>query len=465
MDNFADKETDRTFVSLSPCLLVSLSTAEAARAFWYGLINYEQRTPTVADLKLDRMRVLLSRLGNPQLRLRIVHVAGTKGKGSTSAMLATILQRAGYRTGLFTSPHLVRVEERFQVDGQAISAEELTTLLGEVRDCIATKPLAGPVTFFEVATAVGFLHFVRRRVEAAVVEVGLGGRFDSTNVCLPLVSIITSISYDHTKQLGNRLALIAMEKAGIVKPCRPVLSGATVPEARGVIERICRERRAPLRQLEANFSYLYQPGEVTAIGWSKPRVNVTTERRRWPELELNLLGEHQAANAAVAVACVEELRALGWHLPDAAVRAGLAEVSWPARMEVLQRQPLLVLDCAHNVASARAVVETLSTSFPAGRRLLVFAGSSDKDLPGILRTLAPHFHHAVLTRYTNNPRSVAPEQLAEWLRAAGDIPHTLCAEPRQAVELARGLAGVEDLICVTGSIFLAGELRPVLVSG
>jgi dihydrofolate synthase/folylpolyglutamate synthase len=187
-----------------------------------------------------------------------------------------------------------------------------------------------PYTFFEVATAVGLLHFVRRRVEAAVLEVGLGGRLDSTNVCQPIVSVITSISYDHTNLLGDRLASIAAEKAGIIKPGRPTVSGVTVPEARAVIEYTCRERRAPLRQLGVDFRYRYLPGHVTATQTQRSRLSVVTERRHWPELELNLLGDHQAANAAVALACVEQLKSEGWHLPDSAVAAGLRVVTWPA---------------------------------------------------------------------------------------------------------------------------------------
>ncbi len=428
------------------------------RDYWYSLTNFEQRTPTADDLKLDHMRRLMARLGDPHKRLRIVHVAGTKGKGSTAAMLASIFRRAGYRTGLFTSPHLCRVEERFQVDGHSISDDELTLLLNEVR-------AAGEegLTFFEVATAVGFLHFVRRRCDAVVLEVGLGGRFDSTNVCNPAVALIASISFDHTKQLGNRLASIAFEKAGIVKPGRPVVSGATAPEARAVIERICAERGAPLRQLDANFHYESEPGQVTVDGIRRPRLRVVS-RRAWPVLEVNLLGAHQAANAAVAVVTVEQLRAQGWHLPDTAVAAGLAEVAWPARMEVVGRRPLVVLDCAHNVASALAVVETLHSSFPPGRRFLVFAGSSDKDLAGMFRVMAPHFAHAWLTRYTNNPRSVAPEQLVGLWRAAGDVPFTVCANPVEAWHAAREEARPDDLICVTGSVFLAGELRPTLLA-
>jgi dihydrofolate synthase/folylpolyglutamate synthase len=436
------------------------------RAFWYSLINYEQRAPAADDLKLDRMRTLLARLGDPHRRLRIVHVAGSKGKGSTAAMLAEILRSSGYRTGLFTSPHLCRVEERFQVDGLPISAPELNELLAETRASvqIASQPRMLPPTFFEVATAVGFLHFARRGVDVAALEVGLGGRLDSTNVCDPELAVITSISFDHTKLLGNRLTSIAREKAGIVKPGRPVISGVTVPEARAVVEQICKERNAPLRQLGVDFRYRYRPGYVDSDSVRKPRVEVTTWERCWPQMDQNLLGDHQAANASVAVACVEMLRTQGWAIPNAAVARGLAEVSWPARMEVISRRPLVVLDCAHNVASAEALVETLESCFPPGRRLLLFAGSSDKDIPGMFRVLTPHFDHALLTRYSDSPRSVPPEQLIGWWRAAGDRPATTYATPTEAWAAARAMAGHADLICVSGSVFLAGEMRPRMLN-
>jgi dihydrofolate synthase/folylpolyglutamate synthase len=439
-------------------------SAEKARAFWYSLINYEHNAPTPDDLKLDRMRALLARLGNPQDRLRIIHVAGTKGKGSTCAMLASVLRQAGYRTGLFTSPHLCRVEERFQVDGAPISADELTTLLNEVRGAVEGAPHPA-ITFFEAATAVGFLHFVRRRVEAAVVEVGLGGRFDSTNVCRPIVSVITSISLDHTRQLGDHIAAIAMEKAGIVKPGRPTLSGATAPEARPVVESICRARGSALRQLGVDFHYDYEPGRIGASEDILPRIQVTTRRRVWPWMKLSLFGEHQADNAALVTACVEQLRAEGWKIAETAVSAGLASTVWPARMEVLGRRPLVVLDCAHNPASAEALVRTLLESFPPTRRLLVFAASSDKDVAGMFRVLAPHVTHAFLTPHLGSARSTPPEQLAELWRTAGGSPATLCQGPAGAWEAARHMAAPDDLICVTGSVFLAGEMRPLLVSG
>lgn len=451
---------------------------EQARTFWYGCINYEQRLADPDDLNLDRIRALLRALGDPQERFRIIHVAGSKGKGSTSAMLAAILQRAGYRVGLFTSPHLVQVEERIQVDGVAITRDEMTALLNDVwqaahaggrgacragnGDGHLLQPMDLQPTFFEVATAMGFLHFARRRVDVAVVEVGLGGRFDSTNVCRPLVSLITSISFDHTRQLGNRLASIAFEKAGIIKRGRPVVSGVTAPEAAEVIERICQERRAPLWQLGHNFGYTYQPGQVAAEGDTPARVRVVSRRQAWPEMELGLLGEHQAANAAVAIGCVEELRRQGLHVSDGAVAQGLATVQWPARLEVLGRRPLVVVDCAHNVASVQALVDTLEASLPKCRRLLVLACSGDKDLPGILGVLAPHFAHVFLTRYQNSARGVPPETLAELLRQTSPTPFSVCPTSTAAWQAARRMAGPADLICITGSVFLAGELRPFL---
>jgi dihydrofolate synthase/folylpolyglutamate synthase len=446
-----------------------LSTAyQDALDFWFRRVNFELAAPQPGELRLDRIRALLDRLGNPQNRLRILHIAGSKGKGSTAAMLAAILRQAGYRTGLFTSPHLCRVEERIQVDGRPIAAEELVPLLDEIRSALSAGSKVLEPTFFEIATALGFLHFQRRRTDAAVIEVGLGGRFDSTNVCNPDVALITSISFDHTQQLGNRLASIALEKAGIVKPGRPTISGAREPEAREVIETICRERGSVLRQLDVDIQYRYEPGLVQSgdgaeDGSRRSRVQVVSGRTTWPQLELGLLGEHQAANAALAIACVEALRAEGWHVPDAAVKNGLSRVDWPARMEVVGRRPLAVLDCAHNVASAHALVETLRSCFPPCRRLLVFAGSRDKDLAGMFRVLAPHFSYAFLTQYGNSSRGADPEHLAELAQREGGLPCIVVPTAAAAWQAALAAAGPDDLICATGSVFLAGELRPLQV--
>jgi dihydrofolate synthase / folylpolyglutamate synthase len=440
-------------------------TYEQAMHFWFGRINYEVKAPRPSDLTLDRMRDLLTLLDNPQNRYRIVHVAGSKGKGSTSAILASILGRAGYRTGLFTSPHLCAVEERIQVDRTPITADELTRLMDEIQSLASRHGLEPALTFFEIATALGFLHFARRQVDVAVVEVGLGGRFDSTNVCAPLVSIITSISFDHTQYLGNTLAQIAMEKAGIVKPGRPCLSGVQGQEAREVIEDVCRQRAAPLKEIERDFHYRQEPAMIGDKNDTLMRVMVTS-KRSWPPLEVNLIGEHQAANAALAVAAVEEIVAQGLPVSDQAVANGLARVDWPARLEIMGRQPLVLLDCAHNVASAEALVRSLQTSLPrralGGRRYLIFAGSNDKDLAGMLRVLAPQFDHVALTRFAQSPRSVAPEELAKLV--PNDIPRSNYASAAAAWNAVRRQASAQDMICVTGSVFLAGELRPVMLA-
>jgi dihydrofolate synthase/folylpolyglutamate synthase len=442
-------------------------TCDEALRWWFGRVNFEIKAPKPSDLKLDRMRLLLERLGNPQARLPIVHIAGSKGKGSTSAMLAAVLRRAGFRTGLFTSPHLVDVSERIQIDGVPIAAQEMAELLSEIRAAAGApargegEALDASLTFFEIATALGFLQFARRPVDWAVLEVGLGGRFDSTNVCDPRLAIITSISFDHTQQLGNTLAQIAREKGGIVKSGRPTISGVIVPEARDVIRGVCAERGSPLRERDTDFRYSHQPAWFNGATPRWPRVLVTTWRRAWPEMELRLIGDHQAANAALVVAAVEVLREQGVPLDDNTVRAGLIEVDWPARLEVLGRQPLVLLDCAHNVASAQALADALLTSFPlvqGSRRLLIFAGSSDKDLRGMLEVFAAHFDHVYLTRFAS-PRCVPPGELAQMLPPALAGTATLSTSSAQAWQQARRDARPQDLICIAGSVFLAGELR------
>lgn len=447
--------------------LVACLDFEEALRFWYGRTNYEQRTPQPDDLKLEEMRRLLAALGNPHESLRIIHVAGSKGKGSVSAMLAAVLQREGYRTGLFTSPHLTGPLERIRVDDVCITPQELAQEMTRVHRAVVQEGL-NP-TFFEVATAVGFLHFQRRRVQAAIVEVGLGGRLDSTNVCQPEVAVISSISFDHMRQLGNTLASIAREKAGILKPGRPAVTGATDPEACDVISQIAHERGVPLRQLGHDFTFDYRPARYQAGSTRdasaylpRPEVQITTWKNKWPWLELSLLGSHQAANAAVALATIEVLREQDWTISDGAVASALATVSWPARLELLGRSPWILLDCAHNTASIAALAATLEETFPPGRRILVFASSNDKDVPGMLRILAPHFAHACLTRFSDNPRAVAPDELAISWKSVGGSSCSCHESPAEALAKAQATAGPEDLVCITGSVFLAGELRPVL---
>jgi dihydrofolate synthase/folylpolyglutamate synthase len=413
---------------------------EEALAFWYGRINYEVRSAGPGDLKLERMRALLRRLGDPHERLRLVHVTGTKGKGSTCAMLESILRAAGYRVGLFTSPHLTRVEERMQVDRVPIAPNELAALMS----CVAPAVRAleedaryPPPTFFEIGTALGFLHFVHRRCDVAIIEVGLGGRFDSTNVCRPLVSIITNIGFDHMAQLGSSLQAIAFQKAGIIKRRVPIVSGVVQDGPRAVVRQVAAELNAPVWEVE-------RPSTVAT----------------------RLTGAHQAQNASLAIAAIERLRSAGMPIVDGAIVRGLAEVRWPARIEQVAVKPIVVLDTAHNVPSSEALVATLRTEFPvAGRKRVVFAVSADKQVAEVMRVLADHFDRFYLTKYGNNPRSVSPEKLAAVLAAnAPRIPFSTHATSAEALHAALAEAKEDDLVCVTGSVFLAGELRPLLVA-
>jgi dihydrofolate synthase/folylpolyglutamate synthase len=432
-------------------------------------VPYSQR-----DFRLDRMRQLLARLGNPQDKLQIVHVAGTKGKGSTSAMLASILQAAGLRAGLYSSPHLDRVEERVRIDGQNCPATELAELVARIRDVVlamdaeptAEEGASNRPTYFEIITALALLRFAEQQVDAAVLEVGLGGRLDSTNVCQPLVSVITSISFDHMQQLGRTLAAIAAEKAGIIKPRTPLVSGVVQDEPRQVIVDVAARQDAPLVQRGVDFDFEYYPPRGLETADQHGRIDFRWrgpgKPTQWDGLKLCLLGKHQAANAAVALAVVCQLRQLGWNLPDAAIQAGLLAVDWPARVEVLSRRPTVVLDAAHNVASIEALVETLRESFSVRRRLLVFATTRDKDVRGMLQVLLPAFDEVIFTRYASNPRGMPTEELeslaSECLQVAGQLRHR-CATPATAWHLATATARPEDLICVTGSFFIAAEMR------
>jgi dihydrofolate synthase/folylpolyglutamate synthase len=441
--------------------------------FLYSRLNYERLgMPRVTtELRLGRMRRLLRRLGDPQQDLRIIHVAGTKGKGSTAAMLAAVLSASGVRTGLFCSPHLHRLEERFAVDGRSATSEDLVALTDAVRPAVAELDAGDPhprhrgLTFFEITTAMGLLHFARRQAGAVVLEVGLGGRLDSTNVVRPVVSVVTSISYDHTRLLGNTLEAIAGEKAGILKRGRPAVSGVRPAGPRAVIERIAQQRHSPLRQLDHDYSYVYRPPVPPLLGPEAGRVAVKTWRTDWGELPLPLLGPHQAHNAAVALATLDVLSEAEPALTvgrDTVLR-GFSRLHWPARVEILGECPWMVVDGAHNVASAEALAETLLTCFPPTRRTLIFGTTRDKDLRGQLRALLPGFDTLIATRYIENPRSVPPEQIAAAIHELDGRDCLVTLEPSQALAAARRLTPTPGLICVTGSLFLAAETRALIL--
>jgi dihydrofolate synthase/folylpolyglutamate synthase len=443
---------------------------DAALAYLFGRLNYERaglpRNPS--ELRLGRMRRLLRRLGDPQDALRIVHVTGTKGKGSTSAMVASALSASGVRTGLFCSPHLHRLEERFAVDGREPTAAEMVALVEAVRPAVELVDATDPhprrrdLTFFEVTTAMGLLHFARRACGAVVLEVGLGGRLDSTNVVRPLASVITSISFDHTRQLGGTLGAIAAEKAGIIKRGGEVVVGVRAEEPLAAIERVARQRRARVRRVGRDYEGRHEPPSPV----DRPeagRVAARTWRRAWGPLPLPLLGPHQAENAATALATLDVLADRGLEVGPGAVAAGFASLRFPARVEVLGGRPLVVVDGAHNAASAEALAATLRACFPPSRRTLVFGTTRDKDLAAQLRALLPLFDAVVVTQYVENPRALPPAEVADAVAAIRGAPPEVAAEPASALELARRRTAPDGLICVTGSLFLAAEARAVLL--
>jgi dihydrofolate synthase / folylpolyglutamate synthase len=452
-----------------------------ALEFLYARVNYERTThiPYQSDdFKLDRMRELAALVGDPQLKYPVVHIAGTKGKGSTAAMIAAVLQRSGYRTGLYTSPHLERIEERWAIDGQVCPAGEVVELVRLVAPAVRSLDDAahavgqrGP-TFFEVTTAMAMLHFARQRVDAAVLEVGLGGRLDSTNICQPRVSVITSISFDHTRQLGNTLAAIAGEKAGIIKSGVPVVSGVVADEPREVIRSLAQQRGAMLIERDRDFrTILRATGSHSVDPLSGPRFDF--ERftadgvERIADLGVNLLGDHQAENAATALAALSVLVDQGWKIPESAIRSGLQQVRCPARIEVVQRRPDVILDTAHNVASIDALCRLLER-LPHRPKILIFATSRDKDLPGMLQLLLPQCDHIIFTQYLNNPRARESHEAIAVARQLSVASHRAslheAESPAAAWDGARRLAADDALLCIAGSFFLAAEMRPLLAA-
>lgn len=407
------------------------------------------------DDNLRRERALLGRLGDPQRAYRITHIAGSKGKGSTSAMLASMLRASGARVGLYSSPDLHTFRERIRIDGQPISEDELARLTPQLRAAFAGLDASlGSYITWEVATALAFLAFREAGVDEAVIEVGLGGRLDATNVVEPpalRVCGITSISYDHMAVLGNTLAEIAREKAGIIKPGVPVVTSARAPEALAEISRIAIERGAPLHRVgpwgATDCAFTYAPGAANETG---QRFDVMTPRRIYRDLETPLLGEHQLENATLAIALAEGL-------DERAIREGLRGVRWEGRMQVVGREPWRVVDGAHNADSLRALFVALRRHFRFERLILVFGAMADKDLDGMLREISLAQVDAVVATAARSPRAIDSATLearvAEQTRAAA------VAEPDTGAAIRRALstAGPRDLVCIAGSLYLAAE--------
>lgn len=420
-------------------------------------------------LGLDRIRELLERLGRPQDRLKFVHVAGTNGKGSICAYLASILNAAGHRTGMFTSPYIERFEERIRVDGAMISPDELRDVTLAVREHAEAmaEETGGHPTEFELMTAVALEHFARCGCDIVVLEVGLGGRLDSTNVIdAPEACVIARIGLDHTALLGNTLAAIAGEKAGIIKEGSAVVSWPQEPEAMAVIGHAAAELGCELRV--SDFAQL----EEGAIRWEDGASPFRSfSYREWTDLRTGILGSYQPQNATVALEVVSVLRGRGWHIPDEAVRAGVARTRWPGRFEIVEggSSPdgfAIVVDGGHNPQGARALADSLAEVFPGRKPVFVIGVLEDKDYPRMLEDVLP-LGSAFVCVTPDNPRALPAHKLARAIRWTGQdlLGCSACVNPvvardfEDAIRRARELADPDALICAFGSLYSVAALK------
>ncbi len=398
---------------------------------------------------LDPIRFLLERLHNPQNSYPAVLIAGTNGKGSVAAMTASILSASGYRTGMYTSPDLIDFRERIRIDGEMISRGEAAICAEQVKETTMEE-----VSYFEFLTAMAFLHFQRQRVDIAVLEIGMGGRLDATNVVVPLLSVITNVSLEHREYLGNTLEEIAREKGGIIKKGGKCLTAASQKRVVETLEALCRERRATLYRLGKEIrTRVHRDGTFSYRGIG----------RRYRRLVCPLAGRHQYFNAALALGAAELIGDAGFRVEDGLVVEGLGRTRWEGRLEVLQRAPMLLVDGAHNPAGAATLRRALQEGFPRRRMILIFGVLDDKDYPAMIRRLFPLADWVILTR----PHSVRALPLDTLLPVArrfhGDVE--LCANPGDALRSALIRAGKEDLVCVAGSLYLVGEIKKIHQAG
>ncbi len=399
-----------------------------------------------SKLGLERTQELLAKLGNPEKKLKFVHIAGTNGKGSTAAMLASILEEAGYKTGLYTSPYINRFNERMQINHEQIPDDELAELTEYIRplaDGMEDRP-----TEFELITALGMEYFARHKCEIVVLEVGMGGELDSTNVIeVPEAAVIAAMGLDHVKELGPTMSDIARAKAGIIKAGGQVVSYGGNPDADAVISETCREKGAGLHS--PDFSAIV-PGAFGLDGQC-------FSYKGWQNLSIPLIGSYQMRNAAVVLETVEVLRAEGWRISDEAVRAGLAHTRWPARFEVLRKDPVFIVDGGHNPHGIRATAESLRRLFP-GRKFTFLTGvMADKDVESILGLIVPLADQFFTVR-PNNPRAMAAEELARRIQALG-VKATPCPSVADGVAAAIAAEGTDGVACALGSLYMSGDVR------
>ncbi len=410
---------------------------------------------------LDRMRNLLKKISNPHVKLRSVHIAGTKGKGSTAMMLASMLQACGYKVGLYVSPHITCIRERITVNGQKIPQREMTRLITQVAPHVEKMKDDKP-TFFEILTAIAFLHFKNQEVDLAVVETGLGGRLDSTNVLQPEVCGLTSISIDHTYQLGNGLADIAKEKAGILKADIPAISVPQDPAAKRVLKKVASEAKTKVMFTGDDIEFSYRVESSRTHG-CHTRVCLTTPLSQFEHLPVPALGEHQAVNCGLALALLDQLKHKGLAIDDKRAIRGLQQVQLPGRMELLRTDPRLLVDGAHNAASIQALMRGIGQHIPYDSMVMVFGCAADKDIRGMLQQVATGADKLIFTPVPGSTRSADPRDLAEAYTELSDgRVAQIVDDLREALNVANSAVTREDLIVVTGSFYLVGEAKQLL---
>lgn len=421
--------------------------------YLYSFVDYSLKHTSElvkAEFNLERMRDLMSLLGNPERKYPTLHVAGTKGKGSTSAFMATALKSAGYNTGLYTSPHLQDFCERIQVNGESIPHADLAELVEEIKPAVSKIPF---ITTFELTTALAFLYFSKVKVDYAVIEVGLGGRLDATNIITPIVSVITSLSMDHTAVLGNTLALIAGEKAGIIKNGIPVVSSPQKEEALQVLEKTAEVHSSKFILVGRDWKYQEKRSSLDGQDmevWNKGGEPVN--------FHLQLLGNHQVQNSATAYTGLQIARKSGLEITDEDIIKGFAQTFWPARFEIVRKEPPVILDSAHNPDSAEKLHNTLNEYFPGRKSVLIFGASEDKDVPAMFAEWKPILSLIITTR-ADHPRALDPEQLANLAQEQG-IPFEVTQSVDVALDKALDIADqTKDIILSAGSMFVTAEVR------
>ena len=397
---------------------------------------------------LTQVEGILKALGNPHREIQTLHIGGTNGKGSTAAMMSSILQKEGYRVGLYTSPHLIQFTERIKINGKVIEEKEVVALTEWMRKEIEAAGIAPPFTFFDFTTAMALTYFKQKGVDLAILEVGLGGRLDSTNVVDPLISIITNIAKDHEEVLGKSILKIAREKAGIIKEGRPLITAATQPHVLRLFSKVCEGRRSPYFRVGKEFRYAQaEDGEFDYEG---------LHRKLW-SIPLNLKGFHQVINATTALGSMEVLEELGYHVSTDAMIDGLKEVDWPGRLEMVSSSPRVLLDGAHNPAGALVLKESLEKDFQYRHLILLIGIMKDKDIQSMLHLLAPMADHIILTK-PHTDRATSPSMLKKALGQNGRKAE-ISDDFKEAIERGLSLIQEDDLLCITGSLYTVGEAR------